>query len=193
MAEARLSISATGAVEWRRLSKNLRQAPREMRAELRQKIQQAGRPILDDVKAAARSIPVTSSRGGGGLRRAQFHAFTAEQSARRTGRDIGAAIARGLRKPRSLRANIASAAKLQIRAQGIRYIIDSSGLPESQRTLPRHLDSPKGWRHPVFGDRTNWVHQQGKPYFGATISKRSNDFRQAIFAAMEETANKIQN
>ncbi|WP_086847075.1 hypothetical protein [Amycolatopsis kentuckyensis] len=193
MTDARISISSTGAEEWRRLSRNLRGAPKQLRADLRKRILEAGRPILDDVKQAVRNIPVTSSRGGGATRRRQFNAFRAEQVARRSGRDVEQAINRGLRKQAGLRRHVADATKLQIRATGIRFVVDSSNLPAGQRTMPRHLDSPKGWRHPVFGNRDNWVHQQGKPYFGTTIKRRSNDFRRAILQAMDDTANKIQN
>lgn len=194
MANAGISISVVGYDEWRKLSKKLRGAPNELRANLRKQIQAAGKPILEDVKEAARTIPVTSSGGGGTARRQTFNSMQAGRRAHETGKSVESAAKRAAgRRKAGLRRSVANAAKLQIRARGIRFIIDSSTLPESQRTLPRHLDSPKGWRHPVFGNRENWVHQEGKPYFASTIKKRSNDFRKAILDAMEETKNKIQN
>lgn len=191
MANARISFSATGYEEWRRTAKALRGAPKELRANLRKQITQAGQPVLDEVKAAARSIPVTSSRGGGTKRRQTYSALEAGRRAHAAGRDVRVAALRGGRRAAGLRARVAAAAKLQVRARGVRFIIDSSNLPESQQTLPRHLDSQKGWRHPVFGNREEWVHQQGRPYFGSTISKHATDFRTAVLKAMDETASKI--
>lgn len=191
MANARISFSATGYDEWRRTAKALRAAPKELRANLRKQIVQAGQPVLDEVKAAARSIPVTSSRGGGTKRRQTYNALQAGRRAHAAGRAIRPAAVRASRSPAGLRDRVAAASKLQVRARGIRFIVDSTNLPESQRTLPRHLDSQKGWRHPVFGNREDWVHQQGRPYFGTTISKHATDFRNAVLKAMDETASKI--
>lgn len=191
MANARISFSANGYDEWRRTAKALRKAPAELRANLRKQIMQAGQPVLDEVKSAARSIPVTSSRGGGTKRRQTYSALQAGRRAHAGERDVRQAALRASRRPAGLRARVAAAAKLQVRARGIRFIIDSSNLPESQQSLPRHLDSAKGWRHPVFGNREDWVHQQGRPYFGSTISKRATGFRTAVLKAMGETASKI--
>ncbi|MEU0797178.1 hypothetical protein ABZ342_44550 [Amycolatopsis sp. NPDC005961] len=192
MAIARVSISAVGYDEWRRLARSLRGAPKDLRASLRKQIVDAGQPVLADVKQAARSIPVTSSRGGGGKRRQTYSSLQVGRRAHAAGRDVAKAALRAGRRSGGLRNRIASSAKLQIRARGIRFVIDASSLPESQRSLPRHLDSPKGWRHPVFGDRENWVHQQGKPYFAATISRKAPEFRRAILNAISETQDKIQ-
>jgi hypothetical protein len=191
MANARLSFSAQGYDEWRRTAKALRGAPKELRANMRKQIMQAGRPVLDEVKEAARTIPVTSSRGGGARRRQYYATFRSEQAARKAGRDVEVAISRAIRRKHGLRQAVANAAKLQIRARGIRFVIDAGSLPPSQRSLPRHLDSEKGWRHPVFGNREEWVHQQGRPYFGSTISKRAAEFRRAALTAMDETFRKI--
>lgn len=194
MADARISLSIVGAREWKQLSKNLRGAGnRGMRTALRKRIQEAGQPVLDEVKAAARNIPVTSEGGGGTNRRRTFNSLQAGRRAAKRGKDIGKAAARGGRRSAGLRTSIAAATKLQITARGIRFVVASANLPESQRTLPRHLDSPKGWRHPVFGNREHWVHQQGKPYFASTISKRAPAFRQSILDAMEDVKNQIEN
>lgn len=186
-----VSLAATNVGAYRDLAKRLRKAgKKDLKAKLRKQITEAGRPVLDEVKAAVRDLPVTS-RGGGGKRRQQFNAFRAEEAARRAGKDTGAAIGRGLRKAHGLRASIASATKLQITAKGVRFVVQSAALPPSQRTLPRHLDSAKGWRHPVFGDREVWVEQKGRPYFGATIKKRAPAFRRAIVQAMNEISNEL--
>jgi hypothetical protein len=85
-----------------------------------------------------------------------------------------------------LRESIARATKLQITGRGVKFHVVSAQLPESQKNLPRLLDSDKGWRHPVFGNREDWVDQKGQPYFGQTIKRRAPEFRRAIEKAMGE-------
>jgi hypothetical protein len=185
MPAAGFSISSTGAQDYRALAKRLRvagkrdgrgDAKRSLRAALRKQITDAGKPIVDEVKATVRTLPVKGTRGGGTKKRRDFNVSRAT-----TERAQGYAK----RRKAGLRASIAAATRLQVTAKGIRIIVDSSKLPEGQRTLPRHLDSAKGWRHPVFGDTHTWVGQQGKPYFGVTIKKRAPAFRKAILGAME--------
>lgn len=176
MPPLRISIAGTNAQAFRQLAKDLRKAGKtDLRKELRKKITDAGRPVLDDVKAAVRDVPVTS-RGGGGTQRLKYNVgrATTERAKASAGRRVA-----------GLRATIARATKLQITAKGVRFVVQSSQLPEDQRSLPRHLDSAKGWRHPVFGDRDVWVSQKGRPYFAVTIKKKAPAFRQAIVGAME--------
>lgn len=188
---ARISISTKGAEEFRALAKRLREAGRkDLRKELRTKINEAGRPVLDEVRAAVRALPVSGGRGGGTKQRLSFLEERSKGSKRKAVTSVRAE--RNRRRRAGLRASIASATKLQITAKGVRFVVNSNRLPVDQRTLPRHLDSPKGWRHPVFGDRDKWVHQHGKPYFGATIKKNAPKFRQAIFAAMDEIQKDIE-
>lgn len=190
---AKVSLSLQGAYEWKQLSKKLKgAAQRDLRAALRKRLQDAGRPILDEVKDAAHTIPITSDRGGGTNRRRTYNSLQAGRRARKSGKNVRAAIARGGRRKAGLRDSVARATKLQINTRGIRFYVDSSAMPESQRTLPRHLDSPKGWRHPVFGSRERWVHQQGRPWFATTIQKRAPKFRQAALDAIEDTKRQIE-
>lgn len=190
---AKVSLSLQGAYEWKQLSKKLKgAAQRDMRAALRKRIQEAGQPVLAEVKDAARTVPVTSDRGGGTSRRRTYNSVRAGRRARKAGKNVQAAAARAARRKAGLRDTVAGATKLQITNRGVRFFVDSSAMPESQRTLPRHLDSPKGWRHPVFGNRASWVHQQGKPWFAATIQKRAPKFRQSVLDAMDDVKKQIE-
>lgn len=174
-----ISISAMGYQAYRQLAKDLRKAGRpggDLRKKLRKKITDAGRPVVGEVRAAVRDLPVTS-RGGGGKARTAFNVERASTER---------AKASAARRAGGLRASIARAVKLQVTARGVRFTVNSAVLPPDQRTLPRHLDSAKGWRHPVFGDRDVWVHQKGRPYFAATIKRRAPAFRKAVLEAMEE-------
>jgi len=181
MPQARFSMSSQGAAEYRALARSLRQAGRkDLRAKLRKKIVEAGKPVVDDVKSAVQGIAVTGSRGGGSSQRRKF------LSAKRT---ISA------RRKTGLRRSIASATGLRITSRGVRIIVNSDRLPQDQRNLPRHLDSPKGWRHPVFGNWHNGrkpVHQRGQPYFAVTIKRHAPRFRRAILEAMDEIRQEIE-
>lgn len=178
MAEVRLSAGQAG-VRFRDTAKALRQAGRtDLRKRLRQNISDAGKPVLDEVRTAVRDLQVTSSHGGGLAKRRQHNALRARSE---KGRD------RALRRGGGLRETVASATKLEINAKGVRFRVDSRRLPSDQQSLPRHLDSEKGWRHPVFGDRAVWVTQRGGPWFAATIKKRAPEFRKSVVDAMDAT------
>lgn len=177
-------VSAKNVAQYRQLARKLRETGRkDLRAKLRQSISEAGKPVLDEVKERVQTLHVTSSHGGGGMQRARFKSGRARTEKARD---------RLLRKGRGLRAEVASATKLQITTKGVRFYVNSSQLPPDQQSLPRHLDSPKGWRHPVFGNKSNWVEQKGGPWFADTIKGRAPSFRQAIVKAMDDTANELE-
>ncbi len=101
---------------------------------------------------------------------------------------------------------------------GVRVNIDSLGskMPPGKTTLPHHIDSDKGWNHPVYarGPRFTlrrsrarkyrhlkehlkplvkqgawtWVHQEGKPgWFERPITDNAREFRTAALKAIAET------
>lgn len=175
MADFGISISAQGAQELRALSKKLKNN-KPLRKKLRTKIAEAGKPVVADVKQAVLALNVTSHGGGSAQRRA--HAVGKAKTAR--------AKASASKRPAGLRQTIASATNVQITARGIRIRVSGTKLPPDQQSLPRHLDSKKGWRHPTFRDGP-WVSQKGGPYFGDVIKKRAPSFRRGALLAIEET------
>lgn len=181
----RISLSVEGVEQYRDLAKRLKaNGPKgkQLRKKLRGKIAEAGRPVVDEVRTAVRGLNVTSHGGGAAQRRA----FNVSRA--RTERAARSAA----RRSAGLRESIASATRLQITAKGVRISVNSARLPPDQRNLPRHLDSAKGWRHPVFGNTNHWVSQKGGPYFGSTIRRRAPKFRQAVIKAMDETARELE-
>jgi hypothetical protein len=181
----RISLSVEGAQQYRDLAKRLRAAgPRgkQFRKKLRYSINEAGQPILQDVRSAVRGLQVTSHGGGTAQRRA-FNVSRARNEK---------AAERAARRGAGLRHTIASATRLQITAKGVRFVTNSDRLPPDQRSLPRHLDSARGWRHPVFGNRSEWVTQKGGPWFAHTIMKGAPRFRAKIIKAMDETVREIE-
>lgn len=176
MAEVKLSVS--GQAELKALAARLKAAgDKGLRSELRKAIKKATGPAVRDVQQAARTMKVTGARGGG--KKARRLHYTGKRAAK-GGHGLRATIARATRaeiKP-------GGDARVTIRTYA-RY------LPMDQRKLPRYLDRPKGWRHPVFGDRADWVTQYGEPWFASTLIRHGPAVRREILAAMKTVAEKI--
>lgn len=119
-------------------------------------------PAVAEIKAGVMSI------GAGGLPPGE-------------GEPLRPAVARRIR----------SEAKLSGRAVGVRVRARRTENVRGFRHAPKRLNSPKGWRHPVYGtDR--WVTQLGKPnYFDDPLKRRHGEFRRAVLEAMEDTARRI--
>lgn len=68
----------------------------------------------------------------------------------------------------------------------------TAGLPGDDSALPMDMDEG-GWDHPVFGDRTNWVSQDGYfSWFTDTVEAASEQFDEAVEAVLDAAMEKIQ-
>ena len=57
---------------------------------------------------------------------------------------------------------------------------------------PKRTNRASGWRHPVFGNRENWVQQRGKlEWFDRAFKGREALYKQAVAEAMEDMARRI--
>jgi hypothetical protein len=57
---------------------------------------------------------------------------------------------------------------------------------------PKRTNRASGWRHPVYGNRENWVHQRGKlEWFDRAFRGREGMYKQAVEQAMEDMARRI--
>ncbi len=88
---------------------------------------------------------------------------------------------------------IATQVKLSGRAPGVRVKARKTEAVRGFRNAPKRLNSPKGWRHPVWGNRgAPWVTQIGRPhYFDEPLEHRRPEFRHAVVQAMEDTARRL--
>lgn len=85
---------------------------------------------------------------------------------------------------------------------GIRVQISSlpQRMPRGKETLPKHLDSGRGWKHPVFATRIRrlkhqdrWVRQFGKPgWFEAPITSHAGEFRDAAQKAIDHVRRQLE-
>lgn len=177
-----LVVAVQGAQRLKDLSAQLKQAGRgDLQMELRAAIRTAAGPALADTRAAILGLRIKGTRGGGRRAREEF----ATQRVRTEGARERARRRTGLRR------TVAAATGLRVRARGVTIECNSSRMPADQRNLPRALDSPRGWRHPVYGNREVWAHQMGGPWFYKTLLGHAPAFRKAISDAMDDIAARI--
>lgn len=169
-----VSVQVKGAENFRTLAAYMKgPATKELRKNLSKQLRIAAKPAIADVKTTVRSLPVRSIGGGG----------TAQRRAHRGGKG----------RAHGLRASIAAGVRLEVR-YGDRpdvKIVVRPNLPADQRTLPRHLNKPGGWRHPVYGHRDRWVKQVGGPYFDRVIFAHRQQMVTDVVKALDATAQTI--
>jgi len=64
--------------------------------------------------------------------------------------------------------------------------VNSSRMPDGEKSLPLMLEGDKVWRHPIFGDRAHWVGQASHPYFWQAVSFYGPASRRAVDAALDD-------
>lgn len=170
MGDVPIFVSVQGSEQLKRLSRDLKGAPRELRLGLRKQIRDAGKPVVADLRRATLAVDVRAP-GGDQLFNTPTH---------RAG----------------LRSSVARATGLSQTTRGIRIRVSNSLLAKTHPpNLAKYLDGTlnryRTWRHPVYGNREVWVQQFGEPYFFVTIRKHTKTFRRACFKAMEDTAARI--
>lgn len=98
---------------------------------------------------------------------------------------------------RSLREVVANAVKVHTSLGSKRPSVDirahKAGMPRGFTRAPKYLNRMRPWRHPVFGNRENWVDQYpGHPgWFDDTIPLHRPAFIKAATEAMNNVARRI--
>lgn len=180
-----MDVQTNGGADFKALGAKFRAAGKNgaaVRKATTSFIQAKLKVIVEEQQRDARSMKVKGTRGGGARRRQAVDAAAIARAAAK-GRK-----ARARRGGYGLRAMTAAAIKSKVsysgRKLGARITVDTSKFPASQKSLPRHLDSPKGWRHPVFANRAKWVAQKGEPYFTWPIKRHAGTIRRDVSAAV---------
>lgn len=158
-----------------------------LQRELARAVRKNADPIVTALRGAITSLPVTGARGRGSRVRANYDL---DRAKRLTEKNALRALSRaGLRASiaRAIRADL----KLSGRSPGVKISVKGQLLPPDQRSLPKLLDAPGGWRHPVWGNRTNWVDQAGRPWWDVTIKPHVPKARADIIAAANTVLEKI--
>lgn len=96
-------------------------------------------------------------------------------------------------KHTGLRAEVAAGVGIQTSlGEGARVRFTTSMADPQKAELPRGLDNGMaGWRHPVFGNMDNWVHQRGGSWFKQTIANNADKFEKSQTDVLEKMAASI--
>lgn len=98
--------------------------------------------------------------------------------------------ARG-RKHTGLRARLAAGVRPEDTPSGVRIVASAE---PGERALPRGMDNgPRGWRHPVYGNRDVWVQQRGGSWFREPISESGDEVERQLTDVLEQMADNIAN
>jgi hypothetical protein len=186
-------VSSNGGAEFRDLAAKFKKAGEHgaaVRRATTKAIQSHLARITDEQKTAIMAWEGGGSRGRGEQRRRRYSEAQAAAKFARTGR---------MTRPRashSLRTYIRSAIKSRVaytgRRIGAKIFVDPQALPPSQRSLPKHVDSPRGWRHPVWGHRDRWTRQRGTPYFSGPIERHYKRVAADVQAEVDKVMRTLQ-
>jgi hypothetical protein len=205
MAEARI----TGTEQLKELSRAMRAAPKQMRAQIVRDLRGAVKPVTKEIQDTVRSAPTTVVGATSGRGRRAAHKlnrtkglsdYRAREIAMKTGKTTGQVQAEYRAKQAAkalagagLRDSIARCVSTSVSASGpagvnATWRTRADQMPNLQRKLPKNFNNPKGWRHPVFGNRDAWVKQVGTPYFDVTILKHRDELAKNVADAIQATA-----
>lgn len=101
----------------------------------------------------------------------------------------------GLPTPRNaghtgLRAKVA--AGVHVEKQGTGGVRVQASMPTpSEGIIPRGLDRPKGWRHPLFGDKNHWFSNPGYDWFISTFSHSGDLIEHDLKDVLERAAKDV--
>lgn len=91
----------------------------------------------------------------------------------------------------TLRGEVAKTVTVRVplaRQVQVEIVAEPRKMPEGKQSLPAHLNSARGWNHPVFG-RDTWRHQTGREgWFDDSIARSARDVQHAAEGALEVTA-----
>lgn len=132
-----------------------------LRRDLLREIREAGKPLVPDLQAAVRAVPDVSP----------------------------ASAVPPLRE--AVASQITVGARLSGRSTGLKVTVGTKKDPRGFRFAGRRLNRPRGWSHPVFGNREVWAHQSGQQWFEPTILRRRDEVRAAVLSAVEAMAARI--
>jgi len=91
--------------------------------------------------------------------------------------------------PNGLRGALSKAVKLEVktagRQAGVAIRVDGRKMPSHMKSLPSMVEGKKRWRHPVFGNRNNWVNQSSEPYFYHVVRVAGPASRRAVSKVLD--------
>jgi hypothetical protein len=91
--------------------------------------------------------------------------------------------------PDGLRGSMARATRLEVKTvgkqAGVAIRVDGRKMPSHMKSLPAMVEGKKRWRHPVYGNRENWVTQTPHPYFYSSLRAAGPASRRAVSRVLD--------
>jgi hypothetical protein len=163
-----LDIQLKGANNLREMAIQLRKADREdLGKGLNRAIKNAAEPTLKDIRESAERLNTRGIRKPG-ARRPFVKVMPPKGLRRKIAESVTATVSVLAENPR-----------VQFRT--------GRGLPAELANMPRNLDKPGVFRHPVMGNRGAWVGQTGDPWFFEPIKNNLRTFRAEIDKELDKT------
>lgn len=205
-------VAVEGVEQLRILAAAMKSAPKQMRDGVLKNLRTSVKPVTKAVQDTVRSAPSRGYGSTSGRARRAAHALnrtkglsdaTAEKRAAKKGTTAEAEKAAHRVKQAAkaasgagLRDSIARCVSAAVSASGpagvnATWRTRADRMPNLQRKLPKDFNNPKGWRHPVFGNRDVWVKQTGTPYFDAVIQKHRDELADSVTAALQDLADRL--
>jgi len=89
-----------------------------------------------------------------------------------------------------LRGRVASGVDSKVTRTGV--LVTTSMNKKSEAGIPLGMDTSRGWRHPVFGNRSVWVTQHtGGDWFRSTMVEGKPEFERRIRDVLENAARTV--
>lgn len=166
-----------------KLYKATRKVDKDVAKNLRKRILKTAKPIVNEVRTAALSIP--SSKGETNL---------ADRGSSGVGLRQGIAAATEIK----INPGSGNAFSVRIRVSGTKF----KNKTGKYRTLPRYmegLDRRRNWRHPVFPEKGatggtwqgEWTEQKPHPYLLPTVMKHKAEVREEVLKAFVDALDDI--
>jgi len=134
---------------------------KELLKRFRKELRAAGRPLVPAVRASIRQIPSSRPYSANGLR-GQMSRATGLQ-VKTTGRQASAVIR-----------------------------VDGRKMPPRAGAVAAYMEGSRPrWRHPVYGDRDNWVPQPAHPYFYKVMRAGGPRARLAVNRVIDQVSKDI--
>lgn len=166
-ASLRLDTRTTGA-DLRTIARELsKMDDRKVKDLLKRRIEDAAKPFVPRVRASVMAIPTTGTKTTGLRGRIADCVQVASWEPRGSTRQVSVAVE-----------------------------IDPKKMPDRERGLPLYMEgTPEKrhdrWRHPVYGNRDNWVTQPSHPYFYQAASGFGRAAGDAVKAALDDITRQI--
>ena len=139
----------------------------EVKKQLRKRLTDAAKPIVDEVRSVELQIPAKAG--------------SAASKRKKRGETLGLRQSLAAATVSEIKATKRGGA-VHIRVSTTRFMA-ASGRP---RTLPYYMEGrrKRPWRHPVYGNKQNWVTQSPHPFLGVTVQKHKDEFEKEVTSAV---------